>query len=389
MPKSVFSFSLNNSRVLFIVDLIQQYTEYLVENYGMEVIIMKAAVMTQFEKPLEVRELPNPITGPNDAVIRVEGCGICRSDWHVWQGDWKWVGIQVNLPLVMGHEFGGVVETVGSNVYNFRPGDRVTVPFHMSCGRCEYCYSGRSNLCLAHGVVGVNFDGGYGQLVLIPDASVNLIRLPDEVDSLSAAAIGCRYMTAYHGVVDQAKIRPGEWVVIFGIGGVGISAVQIASVLGARVVAVSTKDEKLTLARKEGAAITVNAAKNDPVKVVRDVTHGGADVTIDALGSIKTTLPAIRSLRKGGRHIQIGLTGQQERGMLSLPVDAMVLEEIKFIGSLGCPVTSYPGLLALIADEKLKPKRLVNATIAVDRVNQVLSSMTDFATIGFNIITTW
>ena len=192
---------------------------------------MKAAVMTKFRAPLEVRELPDPTPGPKDALVRVEGCGICRSDWHLWQGDWKWVGVEVNLPLVMGHEFGGVVEAVGSEVNNFKPGDRVTAPFHMSCGHCEYCYRGRSNLCQTHGVIGTNFNGSYGRLVLVPNATVNLVRLPDEVDFLSAAAIGCRYMTAYHGVVDQAKVRPGEWVAVFGIGGVGLSAVQIASTL--------------------------------------------------------------------------------------------------------------------------------------------------------------
>lgn len=350
---------------------------------------MKAAVMTQFREPLEVRELSDPITGPKDAVVRVEGCGICRSDWHLWQGDWNWVGVKVVLPLVMGHEFGGVVETVGSEVYNFKPGDRVTVPFHMACGHCEYCYSGHSNLCLAHGVIGSNFNGGYGRLVLVPNAVVNLVRLPDEVDFLSAAAVGCRYMTAYHGVVDQVRVRPGEWVVVFGIGGVGLSAVQIASVLGAQVVAVSTSEKKLGLAKKEGAMVTINASRNDLIEAVRDVTHGGADVTIDALGSIQTTLPAVLSLRKGGRHLQIGLTGQQEKGMISLPVDSMVLKEITFIGSLGCPVTSYPGLMALIANGKLQPRRLVTNTIAVEKASEVLSSMTNFSTVGFHVITTW
>jgi propanol-preferring alcohol dehydrogenase len=350
---------------------------------------MKAAVMTQFQKPLEVQELSDPTPGPNDAVVRVEGCGICRSDWHLWQGDWNWVGVKVVLPLVMGHEFGGVVETVGSEVHNFEPGDRVTAPFHMACGHCAYCYRGHSNLCLAHGVIGTDFNGSYGRFVRIPHAAVNLVRLPDEVDFLSAAAIGCRYMSAYHGVVDQARVRPGEWVVVFGIGGVGLSVVQIASVLGAQVVAVSTSDKKLGLAKKEGALATMNASGNDLVEAVKDVTHGGADVTIDALGSIQTTLPAVLSLRKGGRHLQIGLTSQQEKGMISLPVDSMVLKEILFMGSFGCPATTYPGLMALIANGKLQPKRLVTNTVPVEKVSEVLSLMTNYSTVGFHVITTW
>lgn len=350
---------------------------------------MRAAVMKQFREPLEVQDLSDPTPGTNDAVIRVEGCGICRSDWHIWQGDWKWIGVEVKLPLVMGHEFGGVVEAVGPGVRDIRPGDRVTVPFHMACGHCGYCYSSRSNLCVAHGVVGVNFSGGYGRLVRVPAADINAVPLPDEVDFLSAAATGCRYMTAYHGVVDQVKVQPGEWVAVFGIGGLGLSAVQIASALGARVVAVSTSDEKLVRAKDEGAMVTVNALKSDPVMAVMDTTHGGADVTIDALGSIKTALPAINSLRRGGRHLQVGLTGSEEKGILSLPVDAMVLREITFVGSLGCPVTSYSGLLALIAIGKLNPKRLVTNTLPVEKAGEVLSSMTNYATIGFHVITTW
>jgi propanol-preferring alcohol dehydrogenase len=350
---------------------------------------MKAAVMKQFQKPLEVQTLPDPKPDAAGAVVRVEGCGICRSDWHLWQGDWKWIGVEVKLPLVMGHEFGGVVESVGGEVRNFKSGDRVTVPFHMSCGHCGYCYSSHSNLCTAYGVVGVNFDGGYGRFVHVPAADINLVRLPDEVDFLSAAAVGCRYMTAYHGVVDQARVRPGEWAAVFGIGGVGLSAVQIASALGARVIAVSTSEEKLNRAKAEGAVVTVDALKGDPVDAVIRSTGGGADVSIDALGSAKTALPAINSLRKGGRHLQLGLTGQEEKGILPLPTDAMVLKEITFIGSLGCPVTSYSGLLALIANGKLNPKRLVTKTIPVEKAGEVLSSMAEYATVGFNIITSW
>ncbi|HLC40381.1 MAG TPA: zinc-dependent alcohol dehydrogenase family protein [Methylomirabilota bacterium] len=350
---------------------------------------MKAAVMMQFREPLEIQELPDPTPGPTDAVVRVESCGICRTDWHVWQGDWAWIGLNVKFPHVMGHEFGGVVEAVGSDVQGVKPGERVTVPFHLACGRCEYCYSGRSNICNAHGVIGVHSHGGFGRLVLVPAAGINLVRLPDEVDFLSAAAIGCRYMTAYHALVDRANIRPGEWVAVFGIGGVGLSAVQIATVLGAQVVAIDIGESKLAMARKEGAAATVNAAQEDPVAAVKAVTNGGAGVTVDALGSAQTALPALRSLRKAGRHIQIGLTSQAEKGKLSVPADVMTLQEMSFIGSVGCPTTSYPGLLALIATGKLDPKRLVTDTIPIEQASDVLSSMTNFATVGFNVITAW
>ena len=349
---------------------------------------MKAAVLTQLKAPLEIREMPDPRPGPTDAVVRVEACGICRSDWHFWQGDWTWLGVQAQLPRIMGHEFGGVVEAVGEQVQGFRPGDRVTVPFHLACGRCQFCYSGRSNLCGA-GTMGFSTDGGYGRLALVPNADMNLIRLPEGVDFLTAAALGCRYMTAYHAVADRARVRPGEWVAVFGVGGVGLSAVQIAAALGARVIAVDISDEKLQRARQEGAVATVNASQGNPFAQVRQISEGGADVGIDALGSLPTAQSSLLSIRKGGRHVQVGLTSQQEKGMVPIPVDAMVVQEIDFLTSLGCPVTSYPGLLSLVASGRLEPRRLVTQTIPVEGVNEVLNAMTEFGTVGFNVIDRW
>src|SRR5689334_17420930 len=136
---------------------------------------MRAAVLTNYREPLEVQRLPEPVAGPTDAVIRVEACGVCRSDWHLWQHDLSWVGVELSLPAVPGHEIGGVVEQVGSEIHQFKAGDRVTVPFHLACGRCRYCFSGRSNLCLAYGIIGIHHNGGYGQYVSVPNADVNLV----------------------------------------------------------------------------------------------------------------------------------------------------------------------------------------------------------------------
>lgn len=350
---------------------------------------MKAAVMTEFRKPLETMDLPDPVPGPDDALIRVEACGICRSDWHLWQGDWTWMGIQPQLPLVLGHEMAGVVESVGSGVRSFHVSDRVTLPFHMACGRCEYCHTGRSNICLAHGAIGTHFDGGYGRLAVIPAADANLVRLPNEVDTTTAAALGCRYMTSYHALVDRAKLQPGEWVAVFGVGGVGLSAVQIAAALGAQVIAVAISEQKLRIAKAEGAAAVVDARGQNLVEQVRDITKGGVDVAVDAVGISETALPALKSIRKGGRHLQIGLTGAKDHGAFSLPVDVMLVQEISFIPSLGCPTTSYRALLALVASGKLNPKRLVTRCLPVEQASQVLDSMSNYGTVGFNVISQW
>ena len=223
----------------------------------------------------------------------------------------------------------------------------------------------------------------------MPAADVNLVHLPEAVDFTSAAALGCRFMTAYHGLVDRTVVRPGEWVVIFGLGGIGLSAVQIASALGAQVIAIDISDNKLEMAKVEGATATLNASTQKTTEAIMDLTRGGADLSVDALGMSQTALPAVGSLRRGGRHLQIGLTGQADQGRIALPVDAMVLQEISFIGTFGCPTTSYPGLLALVANGKLNPQSLVTDTIPIENVNEVLSAMTDFATIGFQVIDSW
>jgi alcohol dehydrogenase, propanol-preferring len=349
---------------------------------------MKAAVMTTYRRPLEIHELPDPQPGDNEAVVRVEACGICRSDWHLWQEDWSWVGVALPLPRVPGHEIGGTVIDVGHDVKRFKAGDRVTIPFHLACGRCEFCYTGRSNLCQAFGFVGAHTDGGFGELTCVPNADSNLVRLPDGVASTTAAALGCRYMTSYHGLMDQARIRQGEWVVVFGIGGVGLAVVQIANAAGARVIAVSRTQSKLDLAKQEGAVATVQSG-DQAVAAIRDLTGGGADVSVDALGSSATAIPGILSLRKGGRHLQLGGTGKDDRGLIAIPADAMLFQELSYLSSFGCPTTSYPGLLSMVASKALKPQRLVESTIDVGQVNDVLNRMTDYSTSGFNVITSW
>ena len=349
---------------------------------------MRAAAITGYKQPLEICSRPDPEPGPGDAIIRTEACGICRTDWHLWQHEWTWIGMELELPRVPGHEFGGEIVQCGKEVTRFRPGDRVTVPFHLGCGKCEQCWNGRYNLCFAYGAIGVHHDGGFGELVRVPSADSTLVRLPEAVDSFTAAALGCRFMTAFHGVVDRAGVRPGEWVAVFGIGGVGLSVVQIASAIGARVIAVGRSDEKLAMAREEGAEATVKAGPNAPAEVT-EITKGGAAVTVDALGASSTTIPAILSLARAGRHVQLGMTGVEDAGNIAIPMDLVVVKEISIAGSLGCPMTSYAGLLAMVASGKLKPTRLVEAAVNISEVNRVLTAMTDFQTRGFHVINNW
>ena len=347
---------------------------------------MRAAVFEGVRKPLVVREMPDPTPGPDGALIRVEANGICRTDWHLWTGDWTWVGIQLPTPHVFGHEFCGVVEETGPNVTRWKKGDRVLVPFSQGEGTCEWCRTGHHNICDTPLVPGVAYWGGYGRLVAIPYADVNLVRLPDGVPFVDAASMGCRYMTAFHGIVDQAQVRPGEWVAVHGCGGVGLSAVQIASAMGANVIGVDVSDENLAAAKGEGAVHTINAAKDEPIGAIMGLTGGGAHVSIDALGVAATCRNSVMCVRKRGRHVQIGLTSGAEKGEIALPIDIIVLKEVQILGSMGMQASHFGSMLQMVERGKLSPGKLVHRKIKLEEASGVLESMDKYGTIGVTVI---
>ena len=220
----------------------------------------------------------------------------------------------------------------------------------------------------------------------MPYADVNLVRLPDAVGFVEAASMGCRFMTSFHGIVDQAQVRPGEWVAVHGCGGIGLSAVQIATALGARVIAVDVADDKLAFAKELGAEATVNAAQDDAAGAIATLTGGGAHVSIDALGIATTCLNSILCLRKRGRHLQIGLTTQAEKGMVALPVDVIVFKELQIVGSFGMQAPHFTSMLAMVEARKLEPGKLVSRTVGLEDVTSVVQSMGSYGTTGVTVI---
>jgi len=349
---------------------------------------MKAAVMEAFGRPFVLHEdYPDPTCGPRDVVLRVEACGVCRSDYALWQGGLEWVGIMPPLPSVLGHEYCGVVEEVGSEVTRFQPGDRVVSPFGHACGACDFCADGHQNVCASLQIPGMHYSGGFAARTTVGRADVNLVRLPDSVSFVDAAGMGCRFITSYHGIVDQAAVRPGEWVAVFACGGVGLSAVDIASALGANVIAVSRSEEKLALARKLGAVHTVTAGPDAPGQVV-ELTGGGAHVSVDALGAASTMLPALMSLRSRGRHLRLGISNQADQGQVGIPVDLLTFREIQIIGSFGMQAARYPEMFRMIEAGKLHPGWLVGSKVGMEGVSDVLASMTDYDTVAMTVMTT-
>jgi D-arabinose 1-dehydrogenase-like Zn-dependent alcohol dehydrogenase len=330
---------------------------------------VRALGFDEFGGPLTVREVPDPGPAPGGVVVRVAASGICRSDWHGWQGH----DPDVVLPHVPGHELAGTVAAVGEGVRRWRPGDRVTVPFVNACGRCAECAAGEHQVCPQQTQPGFTHWGSLAELVALDAADVNLVGLPDTVADVPAAALGCRYATAFRAVVQVGRVRPGEWVAVHGCGGVGLSAVQIAAAAGARVVAVDVSSGALALARQLGAEHGVEGSADVP-GAVAELTGGGAHVSLDALGAAVTCANSIRSLRPRGRHVQVGLLPPAQ-GRPQLPMERVIALELQVLGSHGMAAHAYPELLGLITAGRLDPRRLVTRELTLDEAGAALAEI--------------
>jgi D-arabinose 1-dehydrogenase-like Zn-dependent alcohol dehydrogenase len=332
---------------------------------------VRALVYDAFGAPAAVRDVPDPTPDEDGAVIHVEATGLCRSDWHGWVGH----DPDIALPHVPGHELAGVVAAVGGAVTDWSPGDRVTVPFVCACGSCPQCAAGDHQICDNQTQPGFSGWGSFAEYVAIDHADVNLVRLPDPMDTVTAASLGCRFATAYRAVMDQGRVRAGQWVAVHGCGGVGLSAVMIAKAADARVVAVDVSPAALDLARRMGATATVDASvvENVPVEV-RDLTGGGAHLSLDALGSHQTCASSIRSLRKRGRHVQVGLL-PPALGHPPVPMARVIANELELVGSHGMAAHGYPEMLDLVARGRLRPDLLVTRRIGLDEAGVALAAM--------------
>ncbi|WP_142859134.1 zinc-dependent alcohol dehydrogenase family protein [Salinigranum halophilum] len=350
---------------------------------------MRAAVLTEYGEPLSIRSLDAPSPTPEGVVVRVEACGICRSDWHAWQGHGEWADDRVPRGQVLGHEPAGTVVEVGDQVRRYEVGDRVAVPFNLGDGSCSRCLSGHGNRCADGHALGFESaaPGAFAERVHVPRADYNLLALPDGVDPVDVAALGCRFMTAYHALAHRVSLPPGSWVAVHGCGGVGLSALSVASAAGHRTVAVDVRDEALALAAEVGATVTVDASRADAVDEIRAVTDGGADVSLDALGRAETCRNSVRSVRPGGTHVQVGLTTDAERGEVSLPTDWMTRWEVSFVGSRGMPPTRYDELFGLVESGAVTPEALVTREVSLGEVSERLAAMTDYGTVGVEVVT--
>jgi alcohol dehydrogenase len=393
---------------------------------------VRALVFETFGGPLVVTDVPEPACPADGVVVRVLATGVCRSDWHGWQGH----DDGIRLPHVPGHELAGVVATVGPDVHRWAVGEVVTVPFVCACGECAACRAGEHQVCERQTQPGFTHWGSFAELVALDHADVNLVRVPDGMTPVTAASLGCRFATAYRALTVHGRIEAGQWVAVHGCGGVGLSAVMIAAASGARVVALDVSEAAREAALRAGAEVVVDpgavgvdvgalaatepgqvpsmtdrtraaasvpdrarvaasvpdpagvaasvpdrarvaASVPDPARVaalVVDVTGGGAHVSIDALGDPSTAVASVLGLRRRGRHIQVGLLlGDHAR--TALPMDRVVGWELEIYGSHGMAAHEYPAMLARVASGELRPDALVGRTISLDEAGAALEAM--------------
>lgn len=339
---------------------------------------MRAAVMHSFASPLTLETVDDPACAPDGAVVKVLATGVCRSDWHGWMGH----DASIELPHVPGHELCGEIVEVGAEVHGFSAGDRVTVPFCCGCGVCEPCRLGETQVCERDIQPGFTIWGSFAEYVALPKADLNLVRVPSGLESVEAASLGCRFMTAWAALHVHAGVRAGEWVAVHGCGGVGLAAVMIAAAAGAQVIAVDVDSRKLDRARELGAVAGVSS---DVVDTIVELTGGGAHVSLDALGSMATCVNSVSCLRRQGRHAQVGLLLGDER-VVEVPMGRVIGRELRVYGVHGMAVRHYGGMLRAVASGAVKPGELVAKTISLDAVGDEVASMGSFAQEGVTVV---
>ncbi len=341
---------------------------------------MRAAVVREFKQDLSIETVPDPQYPHNGVVLEVAACGVCRSDHHGWSGDHP----KVKSGSIMGHEYCGTVVEAGPQATH-KVGDRLIAPFILGCGNCPSCHTGVSNTCPNQIVPGFSAPGAYAEFVAVP-FDHNLVHLPDTMAPALAAGLGCRVTTAWHALTDRAAVQAGEWVAVHGTGGIGLATMLLAKMLGAQVVVVDIVDEKLAHAESLGADATVNATQGDVAQAIRDITGGGANVSIEALGIEATTNGSIECLATLGRHVQVGMPVGRYAHM-NINMNAVYMKNLALFGTRGMPAWKYPSLLGMIERGAVDLSPMVAREVALSAATDELRAMDGPTAPGTAVIT--
>ena len=333
---------------------------------------MRAVVIDEVGVEPTVQDVPDPTCPPGGAVLDVAATGVCRSDWHVLAGH-----DPVTLPHVPGHELVGTIREVGEGVTRWRVGDRVTTPFVCGCGRCALCAAGESQVCPDQRQPGFSDWGSYAEQVALHAADHNIVAVPETMRDETAAALGCRFATSYRAVAQHGGVRADQWVAVHGAGGAGLSAVLVAKALGARAVVVDLAPAALERATALGVDAAIDGRGLDPAAIaaaVHEVTGGGAHVSIDAFGSPAAATASVLSLRRRGRHVQVGLLFG-DAAQIPLPMDRIIAWELAVHGSHGLAAADYPVMLDLVTRAGIDLDTLVGRVVGLDEAPAALASL--------------
>ena len=322
---------------------------------------MKAAIFEGSNKPLKIEEIKKPQIGKNDILVKIAACGICHTDLHYLDHG---VATYKPPPLILGHEPSGHVAEVGSDVKTFKEGDKVLIPAVLTCGVCDFCRTGRENICQNMVMLGNHINGAYAEYIQVPAKDICI--LPDEIPLQEGSIIADAISTPFHAVKNRAQVKPGDTVVVIGCGGIGINIVQVAAAVGGSVIAVDVLDKKLEWAKKLGATATINPTKIERLdKEIKKMTGGGADIAIEAIGRPDTIQEAFGTLRKGGRLVVVGFASQN----INISAGKIMFFEMEIIGSLGCRPVDYPKIIELVRLGKIKVAELVTNRFPLDKIN--------------------
>jgi alcohol dehydrogenase len=356
--------------------------------------MMRAAVYRSFGGPIRIEQVPIPSPPPDGVVVQVMATGVCRSDWHGWKGHDDDIH-QHGLPFCPGHELSGIVFSVGARVHKFSVGDRVAVPFILSCGNCSYCREGRSTICTQQQQPGFKQWGSFAEYVALPRADRNLTHIPSSVSFVQAAALGCRFTTAYRAVLQQGRLLEiaKPTVAVFGCGGLGLSCIMMAASTGSakQIIAVDVSPRALEKAKELHATHTVlvvpgQNSNNMVQKQVLEITGGhGADISIDAAGFASTCENAIYCTKRGGRMVQVGLPIGQVKPVV--PMGVVAGRELELVGSHGFAAEDLPELLQMIVDGKLDPAQLVEMEVTLQEGTQAIEDMDRGSPLGITVVT--
>lgn len=324
---------------------------------------MKAAVFHGPKKPLEIEEVDQPKPKPNEIVVKVAACGVCMTDLHYIDHG---VPTFKKPPMILGHEPSGIVDSVGTGVKKFEPGQRVIIPPVFSCGFCKNCREGRENICENMTMMGNNFDGAYAEYVAV--SAKDCIDLPEDLPLQESSVIADALSTPYHAVKNRGRVKPGDWVAVFGCGGVGINTVQFACAAGAQVVAIDIADAKLKLAKELGAKFTLNPSNVEEkpfLKELKSITHGGPEIAFEVIGMKPVMELAYKAVRTGGRLVLVGYTHED----IAINAGRMMYREMEILGSLGCRPVDYPKIIGMIQTGRIQLKRVVTHRLPLEKIN--------------------